>query len=339
MKKGFTLIELMMVITIIALISAITIPRFRGTIDTAKVARVQGDLISLRTSINMYNVKEGNYPDLEKDLSLVVGRNTRFTQVYSKSEMPLTPAFDGHGESQKVVETRDNLGGWLYYKESGNIYANLEDGTYTKDSKNEIWEEEKSSDIQEPPVVNKPNPVYDGVEEFVPGKKYEEGELVSKNGVVYVCTDDRFHTTDPDSAYSFWGWGVVGTVDGSPVELNSDNKNSKEFAIGTVVNYTDTNGTNTPPSGEYMYAPTYGIEGQWNNSYFSNSPEWLPITDDNRDSIVYTDKDTVYYDWNSEYKQGDVVWHKGNLYEANGDVSGNGSTPATTPTDWTKLEN
>ena len=62
MKKGFTLIELMVVISIIGLLAAIVLPRFTDVTADAKVANVQGNLASLRTSIEMFNVKNEGYP-------------------------------------------------------------------------------------------------------------------------------------------------------------------------------------------------------------------------------------------------------------------------------------
>lgn len=43
MKKGFTLTELMAVITIIGLLSAIAMPRFTNITNSAKAAQVQGN--------------------------------------------------------------------------------------------------------------------------------------------------------------------------------------------------------------------------------------------------------------------------------------------------------
>lgn len=328
MKKAFSLIELVVVIALIAILSVSLGSKVLASINQAKVSKVLNNLSNLRIQLSNFQVENGRSVDFNNDIG------GTFDNVFQKEGQPKIPTYasSGLGENSEIYRERTNEGGWVYFEDTEELYANLPNSVYTgKD--NEIWNGEKI-DMSSPTT---PNPTYDSIEEFIQGKVYKNGDLVSKDGIVYICTNDDYYTTAPNHSYSFWAWGIVGTIDGSPVELNSENKNEKKFAIGTVVKYTDTSGSNNPPSGEYMYAPTYGIETQWNNSYFSKSSEWIKITDDNRDSLAYTNKDTVYYDWNGNYKQGDVVWHKGSLYEANGSMSGVNNTPAKTPENWTKL--
>ena len=86
----------------------------------------------------MYEIKKGNYPDLSGDLG-------DFTDYYSKSKLPSTPPYEGEAKNNKVYTERTNNGGWLYSQITGEIYANLADGTYSGDALTEIWQEEAAS--------------------------------------------------------------------------------------------------------------------------------------------------------------------------------------------------
>jgi len=147
MKKAFTLIELMIVISVIGLLSAIAISKFTDINRSAKVANVQGNSANLRTAIGIYYVKTSSYPDIEnnEDLESIINLGYKFTEFYSRSTMPETPSSDTTSETNNVVSDRDNTGGWLYYYDEGEIYANLENGTYTGYESIEIWEEEDES--------------------------------------------------------------------------------------------------------------------------------------------------------------------------------------------------
>ena len=61
-RKGFTLIELMIVIAIIIILAAIAIPNYLRMTDRAKRARVAGDFTSIATAIEAYSVDWGHYP-------------------------------------------------------------------------------------------------------------------------------------------------------------------------------------------------------------------------------------------------------------------------------------
>ena len=61
-RKGFTLIELMIVIAIIIILAAIAIPNYLRMTDRARRSRVAGDFASTATAIEAYSVDWGMYP-------------------------------------------------------------------------------------------------------------------------------------------------------------------------------------------------------------------------------------------------------------------------------------
>lgn len=156
MKKAFTLIELMVVISVIGFLSAIAISRYSDVTQSARVANVQGNLANLRTSIEMFNAANNRYPSYSLisrksngdsgDISSEGDLSDEFVKYYSKSVMPETPGSDSAPLTNSVVTMRDDSGGWLYQEDRGYIFANLKNGNYTGDKDNEVWNEEEIND-------------------------------------------------------------------------------------------------------------------------------------------------------------------------------------------------
>lgn len=58
-KKGFSLIELMVVVTIIAILAGGSIPFIQGYIDEARIAKAKDNLVTLRNAIQRFEVEHG----------------------------------------------------------------------------------------------------------------------------------------------------------------------------------------------------------------------------------------------------------------------------------------
>jgi general secretion pathway protein G len=62
-KKGFTLLELLMVIMVIAILIGIALPRFRGMVEEGNVAKAKGELRTLQIAVESYYMHNNNtYP-------------------------------------------------------------------------------------------------------------------------------------------------------------------------------------------------------------------------------------------------------------------------------------
>jgi general secretion pathway protein G len=64
--SGFTLLELLVVMTIIGILAAIAVPALRDSPKRAREATLRADLFTFRSVIDQYKGDKGNYPsDLE----------------------------------------------------------------------------------------------------------------------------------------------------------------------------------------------------------------------------------------------------------------------------------
>lgn len=62
MQKGFTLIELMIVVAIIGILAAVAIPQYQDYTVKAKLSKVQATVAPLKTALALYNQETGGFP-------------------------------------------------------------------------------------------------------------------------------------------------------------------------------------------------------------------------------------------------------------------------------------
>jgi prepilin-type N-terminal cleavage/methylation domain-containing protein len=144
-SKGFTLIELMIVVAIIGILSAIAIPKFADLIRKSNEGATKGNLGALRSAISIYyGEMEGFFPAGSLDTVLTMDNGK-----YIK-EMPEANCPPYHGKTKSVtvaVSSADEANGagfWGYQdntspaageKAWGDLWVNC---THT-DSKSTQW--------------------------------------------------------------------------------------------------------------------------------------------------------------------------------------------------------
>lgn len=93
-QRGFTLLELLVVMVIIGMLAGLVAPRFFAQIGKSetKVARAQID--SLEKSLDQYRLDVGRYPSSEQGLAALIERPsglTRWSGPYLKKGIPADP--------------------------------------------------------------------------------------------------------------------------------------------------------------------------------------------------------------------------------------------------------
>jgi general secretion pathway protein G len=79
--QGFTLLEIIVVVAIIAILAAYIAPKVTGRVDDARIAKAKSDIRVLESSLELYKLDNFVYPSSEQGLEALVnkpsGSNTR----------------------------------------------------------------------------------------------------------------------------------------------------------------------------------------------------------------------------------------------------------------------
>ncbi|MCF4998059.1 type II secretion system protein GspG [Pseudomonas syringae] len=73
-QRGFTLIEIMVVVVIIGILGAIVVPQFMSRPDQAKVTAAKIDIQAIATALEMYRLDNARYPTTQQGLEALVKR-------------------------------------------------------------------------------------------------------------------------------------------------------------------------------------------------------------------------------------------------------------------------
>ena len=71
-NRGFTLIEIMVVVAIIAILAAIVVPQVVGRVDEARVQRAKADVQTLAQALSIYKLDNYHYPSTDQGLDALV---------------------------------------------------------------------------------------------------------------------------------------------------------------------------------------------------------------------------------------------------------------------------
>ena len=70
--RGFTLIEVLVVITILTILAALIVPRIMDRPDQARVVAARNDVRAIEAALNLYRLDNGVYPSTEQGLQALV---------------------------------------------------------------------------------------------------------------------------------------------------------------------------------------------------------------------------------------------------------------------------
>ena len=73
-QRGFTLLEIMVVIVILGILAAVVVPRIMDRPDDARIAKARQDIRVLESSLNLYKLDNFNYPSTQQGLESLVSQ-------------------------------------------------------------------------------------------------------------------------------------------------------------------------------------------------------------------------------------------------------------------------
>ncbi len=74
--RGFTLVEIMVVVVILGVLAALIVPRVVGRADDARVVAARQDIAAVMQALKLYRLDNGRYPTSDQGLEALVTRPT-----------------------------------------------------------------------------------------------------------------------------------------------------------------------------------------------------------------------------------------------------------------------
>lgn len=71
-SRGFTLIEIMVVVVILGILAVLIVPRLVGRTDEARAVATKQDIATIMQSLKLYRLDNGRYPTTEQGLAALV---------------------------------------------------------------------------------------------------------------------------------------------------------------------------------------------------------------------------------------------------------------------------
>ena len=88
MPRGFTLIEIMVVVVIIGLLATLIVPNVIGQGDAARVTAAQIDIRAIGNALDLYRLNNSHYPSTEQGLEALVNKPAGFPEPRSWGPEP-----------------------------------------------------------------------------------------------------------------------------------------------------------------------------------------------------------------------------------------------------------
>ena len=127
-QSGFTLIEIMVVIVILAILASFVIQNTAGMTDEARITKAKSDISTLQNALEMYKLNNYDYPTTDQGLQALIEKpaDVKNWRRYVKGKLPvdswgnnyqyLNPGsrgdFDLYSLGADKQPSEDDIGNW-----------------------------------------------------------------------------------------------------------------------------------------------------------------------------------------------------------------------------------
>lgn len=140
-KRGFTLVEILIVVVILGILAAIVIPQFTGASTQAKLSALVSDLQTMRSQIELYKLEHNEQlPGADAGTTFeeaLTGETEVDGSVWASGpsygpylqKLPTNPFVDlaTFNVSAGAMPSGDNTFGWTFDSITGEVYPNYVD--------------------------------------------------------------------------------------------------------------------------------------------------------------------------------------------------------------------
>jgi len=146
-RRGFTLVEILIVVIILGILAAIVIPQFTNASNDARKSNLSSQLQTLRAQIELYKLQHKEsvpklitggggmwnvfteYTDITGAVSATGGPGTAYPYGPYYTHLPANPLAPNGTATNLVATAPDGASGWIYDEATGKIGASGTDPT------------------------------------------------------------------------------------------------------------------------------------------------------------------------------------------------------------------
>jgi len=133
-SRGFTLVEVMVVVVILGILAAIVVPKIMSRPEQARIVKAKQDILAIQSALDLYKLDNGTYPTTEQGLQALVTK---------PSASPIPQNWKSDGYLQQLPQ--DPWGSAYQYVNEGEKLKIFSYGPKGKEGQSEIgnWNTEQ----------------------------------------------------------------------------------------------------------------------------------------------------------------------------------------------------